>query len=90
MYQMAYEETFTEKYVQMIDPGYGISTVLSDDDAATTATKEAIISYMYSSVMKTDEDGAQYTWTQLRETYKNTIDSELKTFNEQYKKFIGE
>ncbi|GAB5082889.1 hypothetical protein Osc1_20650 [Hominimerdicola sp. 21CYCFAH17_S] len=89
MYNMAYEETFTDKYVQMIDPGYGISTELSDDDAATTATKEAIISYMYSSVMKTDDDGAQYTWTQLRETYNNTIDSELKTFNAQYKKFIG-
>ena len=39
--------------------------------------------------MKTDDDGAQYTWTQLRETYSGTIDSELKTFNEEYKKFIG-
>lgn len=89
MYQVAYEEIFSDKYVQMIDPGYGISTTLSDDDAATTATKEAIISWMYSSVMKEDEDGSQYTWTQLREQYKGTIDSELKTFNASYKKFIG-
>lgn len=90
MYSVAFEETFTDKYTQMIDPGYGISTELSDDDAATNDTKEAVVAYMYSSVLKTDEDGSQYTWTQLRESYKGTIDSELKTFNEQYKKFIGE
>lgn len=30
----------------------------------------------------------QYTWAQLRESYKGTIDSELKTFNEDYRKFI--
>ena len=89
MYQMAYSELSSSNWVQLIDPGYGISTTLSNDDAAANDTKEAVVAYMYSSVMKTDDDGAQYTWTQLRETYSGTIDSELKTFNEEYKKFIG-
>ena len=88
MYSVAYEEPFTDKFTQMIDPGYGISTALSDDDAATNPTKEAIVAYMYSSVMKTDEDGTQFTWAQLRESYEPTIESELKTFNASYKDYI--
>ena len=66
----------------------GISTALSDDDAATNDTKEAIIPYLYTSVMKTDENGSQYTWTQLKETYETTVESELKTFNDQYHAYI--
>ena len=89
MYDMAFNEVVSDKYVQLVDPGYGISTALSDDDAATNETLEAIIPYMYTSVMKVDENGAQMTWTQLRETYSATIESELKTFNESYHKFIG-
>lgn len=89
MYSVAFEETFSDKFVQVIDPGYGISTTLSNDDAATNATKEAIVAYMYTSVMKEDENGAQFTWTQLRESYSGTIDSELKAFNTKYKEYIG-
>jgi multiple sugar transport system substrate-binding protein len=86
---MAYNEVVSDKYVQLIDPGYGISTALSDDDAALNDTKEAIIPYLYSSVMKEDENGAQYTWTQLRESYSTTVESELKTFNEAYHAFTS-
>ncbi|MCD7741649.1 MAG: extracellular solute-binding protein [Ruminococcus sp.] len=90
MYEMANVEPISDKYVKVVDPGYGISTLLSNDDAATNATKEAVIPYLYSSVMKSDDDGTQFTWTKLRETYSNTIDSELETFNEEYHEFIGE
>ncbi len=89
MYDVAYVEPLSDKFTKMFDPGYGISTVLSDDDAATNDTKEAVIPYMYTSVMKTDENGTQYTWAQLKEQYQPTIESELKTFNEAYKEFIG-
>ena len=89
MYDVAYSDVISDKFVRLIDHGYGISTALSDDDAATNPSKEAIIPYMYSSVMKSDENGKQYTWATLRETYKATIDSELKTFNDSYHKFIG-
>ena len=89
MYDVAYVEPLSDKFTKMFDPGYGISTVLSDDDAATNDTKEAVIPYMYTSVMKTDENGTQYTWAQLKEQYQPTIESELKTFNEAYKAFIN-
>ena len=89
MYEMANVEPISDKYIKVVDPGYGISTELSNDDAATNPTKEAVIPYMYSSVMKTDDDGKQYTWTQLREMYSATIDSNLKDFNAEYHKFLG-
>lgn len=90
MFEMANVEPISDKYIKLVDPGYGISNDLSNDDAATNPTKEAIIPYMYSSVMKTDENGKQFTWTQLRETYSSTIESELKSFNEEYHKFLEE
>lgn len=90
MYDMSCVEPTTEKYNKIVDPGYGISTLLSNDDAANTPTKEAVIAYMYSSVMKSDDDGVQFTWAKLRETYRSTIDSELKDFNEEYHKFINQ
>ena len=89
MYTAAFKDVISEKFTQIYDPGYGISTTLSDNGAATNPTKEALIPYMYTSVMKEDEDGVQYTWTQLREMYKGTIDSELKTFNDAYHKYVN-
>ncbi len=87
MYQVGYEEMSGENWTQLVDPGFGISLELSNDKAANNPWKQAVIMYMYTSVMKTDDDGAQYTWAQLRETYRGTIDSELKTFNEAYREF---
>lgn len=88
MYNVAYVDLVTDKFTKIFDPGYGISTTLSDNDAATNDTKEAVIPYLYTSVMKTDENGSQYTWTQLKEQYKGTVDSELKTLNEQYHAYL--
>ena len=90
MYQMAYEEVFSDKFVMLVDPGTGISSEISDDANAKTDTKQAINSYMYAATTLSDYgSGAQYTWTQTREKYNATIDSELKKFNEEYKKFLA-
>lgn len=87
-YQVTYEDVISDKFTKLIDPGYGISTLLSDDDAATNVSKEAIIAYLYSSVRKFDESGTQMTWTQLREKYTSTINSELKKFNKSLQDFV--
>lgn len=87
MYELAYNPAANDKITIIRDPGYGISTMLSDNDAATNDSKEAIISYLYSSVSKQDENGSQYTWASLRDTYNNTIDSELKVFNDKLSNF---
>ena len=90
MYDVGYNLLDDDTYVKITDPGRGVSTEISDDDVATTETKEAVNSYMYSSVMKQDENGAQYTWAQLKEQYRGTIESNLKTFNSEYKKYKEE
>ncbi len=89
MYEAAYVDTVSDKFVQLYDPGYGISTVLSDNDAATNDTLEAINALMYRWVMVENDDGSQYTWTQLCETYKPTIVQELDTFNAAYKDYLA-
>lgn len=89
MYHVAYEELSGDNWVQLVDPGFGLTNELSNDKGASNDMKQAIITYMYTSVMKTDDDGKQYTWTQLRETYKSTIDSELKAFNQEFHEFTG-
>ena len=89
MYQMAFEEVFSDKFVQMVDPGTGISAQISDDENATTDTKQAINSYMYAGTTLSDySTNAQYTWSQMRQKYSATIDSELKKFNASYKEFL--
>lgn len=89
MYQMACEEVFSDKFTLIVDPGTGISTVLSDDSAATNDERKAINQYMYLATTKHDySTGAQYTWTQVREKYNPTINSELKKFNKTYKQFL--
>lgn len=82
MYDLAFDPLHNDKITIIYDPGYGISTMLSDDDAATNDSKEAIIPYIYSSVSKSDEEGTQFTWASLRDTYNNAINSELAIFNE--------
>ncbi|MBR1739774.1 MAG: extracellular solute-binding protein [Ruminococcus sp.] len=89
MYQVAYSDLISDKYVQIFDPGYGISTTLSDNGAATNDTKEALIPYMYTSVMKEDENGTQFTWTSLCETYRPVIQSELDEFNKAYREYLA-
>lgn len=89
-YNLVYDELLSDKFVRVYDVGYGISTELSNDDAALNNSKEAVVAYMYSSVSKTDEEtGTQYSWAQLKGSYEGTIDSELKNFNEAYKDFIS-
>lgn len=88
-YDLVNEELLSNKFVQVYDMGCGLTPELSDDDHATTPTKEAIISYMYSSVSKVDEETqSQFTWTQLKSAYSGTIQSELDKFNASYAEFI--
>ncbi len=89
MYDVAYNLLYTDYYVNISDPGNAINTEISDDAAATNDTKEAVNRYMYTSVMKQDENGAQYTWTQLKETYKPVFDRGISEINEMYKKYLS-
>lgn len=90
MYNVAYVDLISDKYTQVFDPGYGISTKLSDNDAATNDTKEAYVALTYRGVLTEDEDGNQLTWTQIRESYSNIFDTEIADFNKKLKDFVAQ
>ena len=75
---------------QIHNTAYTIYSLIKNNDAGDNSSKEAIVADMYPSVLKSDEDtGAQYTWTQLRSSYANLIQSELDTFNTTYANFLA-
>ena len=64
----------------IFDYGYGISSNMSDDNTASDGN--CITRKLYEFTNKADDSGKQYSWTELKETYSATVDSELKTINE--------
>ncbi len=87
MYQV-YIDASSSEYTQVFDYGYGISSTLSDDNANEDGN--CITRKLYEFTNKTDDDGHQYTWSELRETYSATVDSELKSINEAVASYISE
>ncbi len=84
MYQVFLDASSSD-YISVFDFGYGVSTVLAEDDSA--AGKRAPIGALYEDIYKPDDTGVQKTWTALKNSYSGTIDSELKIINEKVKKF---
>ncbi|MBR1864568.1 MAG: extracellular solute-binding protein [Ruminococcus sp.] len=79
MYDVFVQASSSENRM-IFDYGYGISSEMSDDNASMDGN--CITRKLYEFTNKTDDAGAQYTWTSLRETYSATVDQELKTINE--------
>lgn len=89
MYQVAWELLYTDYYTLISDPCSAINTEISDDGAASNDSKKAVARLMYDSVMDANEDGVQYTWTQLKETYKPVFEKGINEINELYKKYLA-
>lgn len=86
MYQVILDSRSTE-YKQVFDYGYGISGTLSDDNVAEDGS--CVTRKLYEYTNKSDEDGHQYTWSELRETYSATVESELKDINAAIQEYIS-
>lgn len=78
MYQV-YIDSSSGEYTQVFDYGYGISNTLSDDNSASDGN--CVTRKLYEYVNKTDDDGHQYTWSELRESYSSVVNSELESIN---------
>lgn len=87
MYKVACELNPSNGVPTVFDPGWGLTTTLSDNDLSQNQTMEAVVDYMYSSVLRTDDNGDQYTWDRLCEEYSEVIDDELALFNNSYENF---
>lgn len=77
MYQTL-EDASSMKNKMIFDYGYGLSNEMSD---TTTA--------LYEHILSTDDQGVQWTWATLRETYSSIVDAEISTVNEEMGKFNG-
>lgn len=86
MYQVIQDSSTTE-FKQIFDYGYGISGTLSDDNVAEDGS--CVTRKLYEYTNRTDDAGKQYTWSQLRETYGATVDSELKSINSAVADYIA-
>ena len=78
MYNVFVDSSSSE-YKQIFDYGYGISSTMSDDN--TSSDGNCITRKLYEFTNKEDDSGKQYSWTELRQSYSATVDSELKTIN---------
>lgn len=72
--------TSSSEYDQVFDYGYGISSSFSDDNSVTDGSG-CTIRQLYENVIKTDDTGKQYTWSEVRSTYSKTTDDELAKVN---------
>ncbi len=72
MYDLVMDFYDPEKFTQVFDYGYGISSVMSD-----TTNGGAVISNIYEGIA----NGVSEDWAQLKETYRNIIDEELEICN---------
>jgi multiple sugar transport system substrate-binding protein len=85
MYQVYVDASSTD-YNMVFDYGYGISSTLSSDSANEDGN--CVTRKLYEFTNKTDDSGHQYTWSELRETYSATVDSELKSINKAIDDYI--
>ena len=79
MYQTFMDASSSENKF-MFDYGYGISSNMSDDNANVDGS--CLTRKLYESVNREDDNGLQYTWTAVRESYSASVDSELKAIND--------
>lgn len=77
----------SSEYMQIFDYGYGISPTMSDDGASSDGN--SVTRKLYEYTIKSDDEGHQYTWTELRETYAATVESELKAINKSLAEYNG-
>ena len=84
MYQVKLDASSSE-YKPVFDFGYGISSILAQDDSKTGTN--APMSALYEDIFKLDENGSQRTWSAMKNKYTGTIDSELKKINDKIKDF---
>ncbi|MBR1663551.1 MAG: extracellular solute-binding protein [Ruminococcus sp.] len=87
MYQVA-TDVVSDDYFMIFDYAFGVSFKLGD--RTQFDGNQCLVDALYGSSSSQDEDGIQMTWTQVRETYSATVDSEVANLNKAVKQYIAE
>ncbi len=80
-------DVVSSDYYMIYDYCYGISNALGDPNSFDGNNSLTDSLYILSS--QPDSEGAQQTWASVRQAYSTTVDSELKTINEQIQKIVS-
>lgn len=86
MYQV-FQDASSNENKMVFDYGYGISSTLSDDNASEDGS--CVTRKLYEYTNKSDDSGKQYSWSELRQSYSATVDSELKSLNQSVADYIA-
>ncbi|MCD7772906.1 MAG: extracellular solute-binding protein [Ruminococcus sp.] len=76
-----------ETHLMIFDPSYGVSSLMGDDNSGFMSGV-SLTNWIYKSTSSADEQGETYTWTQTKEKYANTVESEVASLNEFIQAFI--
>ncbi|NLZ46607.1 MAG: ABC transporter substrate-binding protein, partial [Clostridiales bacterium] len=79
MYQV-FVDSSSEEYTQVFDFSYGISPKFSDDNSQDDQSGSPARN-LYEFVTKSDDEGVQQTWTQVKTMYSSMLDTELSAVN---------
>ena len=83
-----FQDITSDDYFMIFDYAYGVSFKLGD--RMQFDGNQCLTDALYNSSSSEDEDGLQMTWTQVRETYSSTVDSEITTLNKDIEKYIAD
>lgn len=76
-------DVVSDDYLMFFDYAYGVSSALGDRNHFDG--NQCLVDALYSESSTVDDEGNQPTWTQVREKYTSTVESELKELNEKIK-----
>ena len=81
----AREDAISDEYLMAFDYAFGVSYVMGDRNSFDG--NQCLVDYLYAGASTQDEDGNQPTWSQVREKYSKTVDSEIETLNKNIKEY---
>lgn len=87
MYDVA-QSVVSDEYFMIFDYAFGVSFKLGD--RTQFDGNQCLTDALYGSASTQDEEGVQMTWTQVRETYSGTVDTEVANLNKAIEQYIAE
>ena len=80
-----YSVGFPDNASFIVDPYYGLTNNLSDNESADNEYKEAILEMLYRGSLTKDNSGDPVTWDSMKKEYSPVIDEELEKLNKSIK-----
>lgn len=87
-YDLMKEVSNPNNNLMIFEPSYGVSALMGDDNSGFMAG-QSLTNWLYRSTSGIDEQGETYTWTQTKEKFSATVDTEVQKINKQIQDFLA-